>query len=212
MSTPPRDSETNSAELEVPTLDVCILDKAGIPITLPPADHEEFFTNLIKAIACTMNKMSILTDEQEEILNLDKVNINGDCYSLATDGNDKIEQGVRDLLEANHTRDYQDLSCACIFYLEKVAELVTKRSIDVEFSSTGISGITLTRVGASSSFDLPAEQLFSDETELYGKLLAVDLEQPRIKLEISEDQILDIAVSRKIANSLKAKQNKKLVY
>lgn len=209
METQLRDSETSSVELEVPVLEVCIRDATGTPVMLSSPEHQEFFTNLIKAIACAMNKMSLLSDAHEAILNVDQVTKNGSSYAIATAGDPEIEQGILKLCSALETDDFDNLSIACIHYLEQLTKMATKLNYDFQFSSSGIDDVPFVTTGISQPPNLP-DTAIPGGTSIYGKLVKVELQPPQIRLEISKGPTLDISVSTQIAETLIPKLNKRI--
>lgn len=201
------DSETQAVKLAVPVLDVCIRDGDGVSITLPPAEHTEFCTNLLDAIASAMKPIGSLVGDHRKILHADNIEQHNGTYSLPSHGDEEVVQGIRKLLTAIGSRDYHNLSEPCQFYLRKIAESATTHQYDIEFWGTGIDGVLPTTAGYSCNFDLPEEPpSVAEESLLSGKLLAIDKENLRIKLERSPGEILDLAVSVEIVNALEQKQ------
>lgn len=206
MQTQGQDSDANQTELEVPVLDVCIHDEDGVSITLPPAEHEEFFSSLLKAVACAMNPVGILVGEHKKIIHADNIEQHSGSYSLATHGDAEVEQGIRELLVALESKDYRKLSKACQHYLRKIAALAATHQYDIEFSAPDIDGVLPTIRGVSCSFDIPDEQPVGEETVILGKLLALDKENLRIQLQPTHGPTLDLAVSAEIIRDLEQKQ------
>lgn len=208
-----RDSETQEVELAVPALDVCIRSADGTPLTLPPAEYKEFCNCLFRAIASAMKPTGILIGDHQKILHIDNFEQHNQTYSLLTHDNTDVERGIRKLLIAIGSRDYQDLSELCQHYLRKIAKLATTHQYDIGFNATGIDGVLPTTAGYSCSFDIPEEPPLGEESTIFGRLLAIDKENLRIKLQPSHGHILDLAVSAEIVATLEQKKkiNKAIV-
>lgn len=204
-------SVVDRVEQTAPRLDVCVIDADGSPISLAPADYQEFAENFVKALACTVNPMGVLVGEPATILSVDNVEQSGEGYSIATQDDQGVEQGIRNLLDAIQTKDYDRLSTACIYYLQELANIAESSGCDFKFSTRNLEvDVKAVTAGASSSFALPERTISCDDT-LYGKLLDIGVDNsPMLKLELSNGSILSFSVSKPIADSLKTKLNKEI--
>lgn len=187
-----------------PTLDVRITGENLTPETLPFEDLLEFVENYRKALAYVIDPTAENVEYHSNV-SLVKITKGSVGLELATNGEERVEQGIRELNKAIKECNYKSLPPNCLKHLRKIEDLATRRKYDFEFSSNNIEEIVPVTAGCNSSFAIPEEISVDGGTIIYAKVLEVSGDNPHARVELEDGSVLDVALSAEMASSVATK-------